>query len=203
MTQVMFQSAYKQLTSTQRVFVDNLVHHIEQTANRTGERITIVLYQRPIPDQFAHALLENRLVQAAITERVHEIAAERELTEARWLKHAQSIAFSNMADFMRDDGDGMVFDLTMPTREQWAAVKSVEIEDGGDDGFTRKKRKIKLTLWDKPAGMKMLGQYMGMLEAENPHWKADMARVRSAAAPLPAGATAEDAGAEYQKYLGT
>lgn len=204
MTQVMFQSAYRQLTPTQRAFVDNTVVHIEQAAARANERITMAL-NRPVPAEIvarSHGMLDNHLVQAAITERINEIAAEQELTAARWVKQLRAIAFSNIADFMRPDGDDMVFDLSRATPEQWSAVKSFEIEGGDDDGFSRKKRKIKLTLWDKPAAIKMLGQYMALLEPDNPHWKADIARVQGAA-PLPAGATAEDAGAEYQRYLGT
>ena len=202
MTQVMFQSAYRQLTPTQRAFVDNTVAHIEQAAHRANERIDMALY-RPIPSEIverSNGLLENRLVQAAITERINEIASEQELTAARWVKQARALAFSNISDFMRPEGDDLVFDFSLPTPEQWSAVKSIEIEGGSDDPFTRKKNKIKLTFWDKPSAMKMLGQYMGLLEPDNPHWKADIARVQGAA-PLPAGATAEDAGDAYQQYL--
>lgn len=197
----MFTTAYKQLTPAQRSFVDNAVYQLEQGALRANERISSALH-RPIPQSIvdrSNGMIENRLVQAAIAERVNEIAAEQELTAPRWVKEVRTLAFSSMGNYVRTDEDGACFDLTQLAPEHWAAVQQVEIEDQGDGmTLTRTKRKIKIKLYDKMAALKMLGQYMALLEPDNPHWKADVARMQQEA--LPAGATPADAALAYESY---
>lgn len=202
-TAAVFASAYRQLNPAERSFVDAVVGEFQQEAERTNERISLAL-QRAIPAHIierSRGLLERPMVTAAITERVNEIAAAQELTAQRMVREMMAVAFSSMGHYMQVGDDGApVFDLARCTPEQLAAIKSIDMEEVGD-GFTRpRKVKFKIQLHDKLAGMKMLGEYMGLLESDNPHWRADAARTN--APPLPAGATPQQAGDAYAAMIG-
>ena len=199
---IIFASAYKQLIPVERQFVDLVVTELENAAHRAGERIIVALH-KPIPDQLverANGLLERALVRAAISERVSQIAADQDLTVQRWVREVSAVAFSNMGNYMHIDDEGVpVFDMTRCAPEHMAAVKSIECEETGD-GFTRPiKRKMKVVLHDKIAGMNMLGKYMGALSDDNPHWRSEMAKAQPT---IPEGASIEEAGDAYAEYLG-
>jgi hypothetical protein len=201
--QIIFASAYKQLTPSERAFVDSVVAELDRAAQRTNERISTALY-RPIPAEIAErsrGLLERPMVTAAITERINELAAMQELTIHRMVREMGAVAFSNMGDYMHVDGDGTpVFDLARCTPEQLAAIKTIKVKEHGD-GITRPmRREFEITLHDKLQGMKMLAEYMGLLEPDNPHWRADVAR--AAPPTLPVGATVEQAGDAYAAMIG-
>lgn len=206
MTQaVMFRSAYKQLTPTQRVFVDNVVHHLEQAAHRANERITLAL-SRPIPQEIvdrSHGMLEQALVQAAIETRVRDIAAEQELSPARWVKEVMCVAFSNIQDAMSIEADGTpAWDFSRLTPDQWRSIKKIKFKGGNIDELMqggRRPPEIEIEMHSKLDALKMLGGYMSLMESDNPHWRADAAQVARTA--LPADATPQDAAAEYQRML--
>lgn len=199
---LLFASAYRQLQPAERVFVDGCVREMEDAAHRSGHRISSAL-NRPIPPAIverSRGMLERPMVTAAITERITELAARQELTVERMVNEMMALAFSSIGNYMHVNGDGEPeFDLSRCTPEQLAAIKSIDVEEIGD-GLTRPlKRKFKLTLHDKISGMKMLGEFMGILQPDNPHWKAELAR---AAAPmLPDGATAQQAGDAYAAMI--
>lgn len=197
-----FASAYRQLTPAERAFVDQCVAEMENAAHRAAERISAAL-NRPIPVEIverSRGMLERPMVTAAITERVMELSARRELTIERMISEMMAIAFSSLGNYMTVDEDGTpIFDLARCTPEQLAAIKQIDVEETGD-GFTRPiKRKFKITLHDKIAGMKMLGEYMGILQPDNPHWQAE--RARAATPMLPPGSTAQQAGDAYANMI--
>src|SRR5690606_26296297 len=94
-----------------------------------------------------------------------------------------------------------VFDFASCPPEQMAAIKSIKVKmSGNGDGLTRaNKVEIDLTLHDKQAALTTLGKYMGMVEPDNPHWRADVARLN--APTLGKDATVEQAGDAYAAYL--
>lgn len=208
----MLMSAYKQLQPAQRVAVDAIVRELEAAADRAGERITAAL-SRDIPQYLVsrdtRGMLALPMVQAAITERVREIGTEKELSPGKWLKHAMAVAFSNMGDYIRYESvpdmsaeggerEMPVIDMQQCSEQQMAAVKSIKIETTGDGINKPVRTKIELTLHDKMGGLTMMGKYMGMVEPENPHWKAD----RSAQAQQVAQSdTVETAADRYQSLL--
>lgn len=199
---IVFVSAYRQLMPVERAFVDSVVIEFERAAHRAGERIILYLH-RPIPSEIverARGMLDRPMVRAAITERINEISAAQDLTVQRMVREMMAVAFSSMGHYMEIDADGTpCFDLTKCTPEQLAAIKSIDVEESGDGLSRPLKRKFKIQLHDKLAGMKMLGQFMGMLEPDNPHWRADVARNGPPA--LPAGATPEQAGDAYAAMI--
>lgn len=198
----MFASAYKQLTPAERSFVDAVVVEMERAADRANERVSNALY-RPLPEEIrerSHGMLERPMVTAAITERINEISAAQDLTIARVVKELMASAFSNMGNYMTLDDEGApVFSLSHCTPEQLAAIKSIDLEEVGD-GITKPiKRKWKVTLHEKLPAMKMLAEYMGMLQPDNPHWRVQIDNMNML--QLQAGATPQQAGEEYAKYL--
>lgn len=200
-----FASAYKQLTPAQRAFVDGAIVSIETAANRAKEHISLAL-NRPVPREIVErsgGMLENPMVCAAITERINHLAAERELTAARLIKELLAISTSNIHSFIGFDEFGSpAITLEHATPEQLAAVKSIEVESNGNALMSNGKSKIKLTFHEKLPAMKMLGDYIGLWNGDNPHFRAEQAKAADRSA-LPQDSTAEQAADEYQRYLGS
>lgn len=195
---ISFASAYRQLRPAEKAFVDAWVAEIERDSARRNERISLALH-RPIPAHIVDAsrgMLDKPMVRAAITERINEIAASSELTVHRVVKELMGVAFASIGDYMDVGEDGMpFFDLAKCTPEQLAAIQSIEIEEGA-----RGARKFKFKLHDKLAGIKMLGEYMGVLKADNPYWRAETA-TPIGPAELPADATQDDAADVYARMI--
>ena len=198
-----FVSAYRQLTPAERTFVDGVIIEFERIADRAGERLALMLH-RPLPSNIverSRGMLDKPMVTAAITERVNEISAANDLTVQRMVKEMMAIAFSSMGDYCTVAADGAVtFDLARCTPEQMSAIKSIETEQHDNEGLARpSKSKLKIVLHDKIQGLKMLGEFMGMLTAENPYWRAETARAANPS--LPAGATTQEAGEAYAAMI--
>lgn len=194
-----FASAYRQLRPAEKAFVDAYVGDIERDANRANERISNALH-RPIPPHIvaqSRGMLDKPLVLAAITERVTDIAAQSELTVHRVIKELMAVAFCSVGDYMQVGEDGMPwFDLTKCTPEQLSAIQSIEIEETPRTGA----RKFKFKLHDKLSGIDKLARYMGLLDADNPHWRAEQARPVNGGM-LPDHATLEQAGDAYSAMI--
>lgn len=198
---ISFASAYRQLRPSEKAFVDSYVQSIEREAERANERISNALF-RPIPGDVVEAsrgMLDKPLVRAAITERINTLATETELTISRVVKELMGISFSSIGNYMEIGEDGYPhFDFTRCTPEQLAAVQSVEFEETpGRNGMTRK---FKFKLHDKLGAIDKLGKYMGMLDADNPHWRASNARPIGPAA-LPDGVTQDAAAEAYARLI--
>lgn len=196
-----FVSAYRQLTAPEKAFVDAYVADVERQAQRANERISLAL-GRPIPPEVidaAEGMLERPMVCAAITERITTIAQDTELSPHRVVREYMAIAFSSMEHYMQVDEWGTPsFDLTKCTPEQLAALKSVEIEETGDGLMRPRKTKYKFTLHDKMAGLKFLGDYMGLTLPDNPHWRSDKLQQKTA---LPADISTDGAADAYAAML--
>lgn len=203
--QVVFVSAYRQLSPAQRAFVDGAITSIEDAANRAKERISLAL-NRPIPAHIVEksgGMLENPLVCAAITERITAIAAEQELTAQRLIKELMAISTANINNFIEFDPDTDLptFTLHNATPDQMAAIKSIEVESNGDALSRGSRSKIKVTFHEKLPAIKMLGEYIGLWSGDNPHFRAEQAKAADKSA-LPQDATVEQVADEYQRYLG-
>lgn len=201
-----FASAYRQLAPTEKVYVDGYVAYVEYEAARNNERISNALH-RAIPIATVEAsrgLLDRPLVRAAIAERINELAAASELTVHRVVKELMGIAFSSVGDYMQIGEDGQpYFDLARCTPEQLAAIASVEIEETGTPFARGHKRKFKFKLHDKLGGIDKLARYMGMLDPDNPFWRAEQSRPVGGGqqAALPAGATIDKAADMYAQLI--
>lgn len=197
-----FASAYRQLRPAQKAYVDAFVADAEREAHKRGERISNVLH-RPIPDHVvdqSRGMLESPIVRAAIAERINDLATTSELSVARVIKELMGVSFASIGDYMEIGEDGQpYFDLARATPEQLAAIKSIEVEEMGDGLSRPKKRKFKFQLHDKLAGIKMLMDYTGASNPDNPFYRAETAR--PATPSLSAGTSAESAADLYASMI--
>jgi hypothetical protein len=153
--------------------VDDYVRKLERTADREQQRLSNYL-QMAVPDdvyEASNGMLDRPMVTAAITERVTEITAANELTPSRLIKEYTAIAFSSMGDYIEVDGGGNPsLTLEQCTPEQLSAIKKVQYEEN-----TKGARRLVIELHDKLKSMDTLAKYMGMVEPDNPHWRANNA----------------------------
>lgn len=198
----MFQSAYAQISSPERSFVDMLVRELKEAARRLGQRISLAL-GRPLPqaiiDRDTKGYLQRPLVRAAINEQVTALALEEEINPANWIREVHAIAHANIGDILQYDEVGdPYFDLDGAPRDLLAAVASVEVEKS--DGLTRSsKTKIKIKMHDKLAALKMEAAYMGLDDGDNPHRRADKAAQQ---VQLTENTTPEAAAEAYSQMIG-
>lgn len=172
-TRRIFASAYRQLTPVERRYVDDYVRKLERKANRDQQRLSNYL-QLPVPDdvyEASNGMLDRPMVTAAITERVVEITADRELSPDRIIKEYVSIAFSNIGDYIEIDSFGNpTLALDKCTPEQMSAIKKVNYEETNLGA-----RRLNIELHDKMKGMEVLAKYTGLVEPDNAHWRANNA----------------------------
>lgn len=195
LAQISFETAYRQLQSAEREFVDNFVENIELVADREKVRLETVLY-RPLPsnlDARAASMLSRSMVRAAITERVKELAEAAELSVYKTLKELRAIAYSNIAHYMKiDDFGEPSFDLSGCTPEQLSAIKTIKIEE------TLRGRKLEFVLHDKMAALSMVAKHQGLDTADDDIWTPKPASVK----PLAGNISDDDAAALYARSLG-
>lgn len=198
----MFRTAYQQVSIAERTFVDQLVREIADSARRHGRSIALILDQ-PLPDAIherdTRGWLQRPLIVAAITEQVQALALREEINLENTAREIHALAHSNMDDYFRVDAAGdPYFDLDGLSREQMAAIQSIEIEKS--DGLTRSnKTKVKIRLHDKIAALKMELALMGIDDGDNPYRKADKA---GRTPTLASDTTAEQAADNYASMIG-
>lgn len=166
----LFTSAYRQLTPVEKQYVDSYVQTLERQADKEHQRLSNYLHL-PISDEVYNAsngLLDRPMVIAAITERVNEITAANELSPNRLIREYIALAFSNMGDYIEISTDGTPnLALHKCTPEMLAAIKKVNYEVNSLGAV-----KFNIELHDKLKPMDSLGNYMGLIKADNDHWRA-------------------------------
>lgn len=197
----MFRSAYKQVTSAERSFVDGIVARIVEEAQRAGRPLTL-LVDAPIPPalmaQDTRGWLQRPLVVAAITERIREVQHYKDVSIDTLIRQLFAIATFSLEEITRFDELGdPYFDLENATADQWAALESIDVEKS--DALSRTtKTKIKIKRESKTAAIKQLTELLGGPEAVNSYIK----QQRAAHTPvLTDQSTLTDAADEYQKMI--
>ena len=112
----------------------------------------------------AHRLSVNERVCSRVKEILGAVETRTVVTKARVIEELAKMGFANMLDYMQlhDDGTAAV-DFSRLSRDQAAAIQSVEVEqfmDGGGEG-ARPVRKIKFKLADKKAALSEIARMMG------------------------------------------
>lgn len=200
-----FVSAYRQLSAAEKQFTDGFVGALETRAVKASRRIIELLDDS---DPLGHPFLERPLVRAAIAERVREIQDAADLTAYRVLKELSAIAFSNINDYMladseRIEGHNVNFiswDLAKCTREQMGAIQSIKVEYDASGLIVKK---LEFKLHDKVAGLDRFMRYMGLLDPENPHYRAENAKIACKKEPLAlaVGTTQTQAANAYAQFI--
>ena len=198
----LFRTAYQQITSAERAFVDRLVREMAESARRHGRSIGEIL-DAPLPpalrEHDPRGWLQRPLVIASITERVQQMALHDEINLENTAREIHAIAHSNMEDYFKVDEFGdPYFDLEGLSREQMSAIAQIEIEKS--DGLTRTtKTKVKIKLHDKLAALKMEMALMGVDDGDSPFRKTDQAAHKTR---LTDQSSTDQAAEEYQRMIG-
>ena len=190
-----FASAYRQLTPVEKKYVDDYVQAMERRADREQQRLSNYLHLPISEDVYeaSNGMLDRPMVTAAITERVNELTTASELSPNRVIREYMALAFSNMADYINIDSYGNPeFDLTKCTPEQMSAIKKVNFERNAMGG-----EKLTFELHAKQPSLDGLAKYMGIIEPDNPHWRA-----ANATPIIDAGASVAQAADAYAAILG-
>lgn len=156
---VMPSTAYELLPAAEQQAVDEYVGMVEVEARRRGERVAVAL-SKPIPPEiirWSRGVFLKPLVKAAIVERLQHSANNQDVSPSRVIAEHAALAFSNMADYVKIGMFGeYTIDMSKCTREQMAAIKSIETTD------TPQGRKVKITLYDKVPSLAALKEVMAM-----------------------------------------
>ena len=163
-----FESAYTQLSTSERLFVDAFL--IKDSPRSAALAAFPDYASRPtLADVRALDYMRQPLVKAAIAEKLREAAAKTDITVERVINEIALVAFARMGDFIRITPDGEPFvDLSEATPEQLAAIAEVQVEDfkdgRGDDA--RDVRRVKFKLHDKLSGLDKLMRRFGAYAPE-------------------------------------
>lgn len=198
----LFRTAYNQITSAERSYVDRLVAQMVEEAQARGRPLTD-LVDAPIPPaltkQDSRGWLQRPLVIAAITERVRDVQHYKDISIDTLIRQLFAIATFSLEEITRfDDMGDPYFDLENASADQWAALESIDVEKS--DGLSRTtKTKIKIKRESKTAAIKQLTELLGGPEAVNSYLKQQRA---SHTPQLTDSSTVSDAADEYQKMIG-
>jgi len=118
---------------------------------------------------YATKLLKRGRIQRAIAEKSAKFLQRYEVTPDRLIREFSKIAFSNTDDFVAVQPDGsVVIDFGTATREQFAALASIETEEvlegRGDDRVNVRKTRFKN--YDKLKALSELAKLARMYPAE-------------------------------------
>ena len=157
-----FTSAYRQLRSAEKQFVDQFIEQLENEAVRTGEKLKVLL-ARPIEniDERSQNFLASALVRAAISERVEDLTQELEITIHRTLKEVRAIAYSNIGHYFDFSGTLPKIDLSKCTPEQLSAIKTLKVKQKSLGNA-----EIEFALHDKQAALTNMMRYQNLLDGE-------------------------------------
>lgn len=125
-------------------------------------------YSEKTARKIGSRLLTNVDVKAELEQKSTKRAANLDITADRVLREIALLGFSNMQDYTRvQDGDAYV-DLSAVTRDQFAAIQEITVEEytegRGED--KRDIRKTKLKLSDKRGSLDLLGRHLRLFGDE-------------------------------------
>lgn len=200
-----FISAYKQLSSFEREFVDGFLRSLEKEAEKRFERLTTTLERvaRGIDpaklDDRTRDMFAKPLIVAAIRERVEQIAAERDLTPEWIVKQYRNIAGASLEHYFTVGQDGFPqIDLSSLTPEQWSALQEVDaVEEYSKRGTVRR---VKVKLQPKMEALAKLMAHTGLDKADNPTYGA-YKTLPPDLAQLPNSASVSELAEQYSRFI--
>jgi phage terminase small subunit len=105
-------------------------------------------------------------IQAALSSVNQQIAKKHELTTDRMVIEYKSLAYSNITDFLEDDGTIALGKLKSLPKELTAAIESVTVIDGFDKKG-KPTRQAKIKLYSKTAALEAIGRHLGWFQKDN------------------------------------
>jgi phage terminase small subunit len=180
--------ANDQLTPKMQIFRDEYLVKLNATQAYIKAYSTS---QRTISQAVAEAngprLLGNARVAASIRDAMQERSRRTEISADMVLRELAAMGFANMSDYVTVQGDGTAFvDLSVVTKEQWAAVQEITIDEytEGKGEYARDVKKVKIKLADKKGNLELIGKHLGMFNPEPPDKGTDGALVAAFTAAI-------------------
>ena len=106
----------------------------------------------------ALSLLAKPSIKAYIEDHKTQAMKDNKIELDKILSQMNVLASSNMQDFLNCDGN---IDVSQLSREQMAAIESIETEEYYDKGLGQKVIKHKIKLYNKYQAIKTMGQHLG------------------------------------------
>jgi phage terminase small subunit len=139
----------------------------EYVVDLNGKRAAIAAgYAEASAEVKASQLLRIAKCRALINALLSKRASKLEVKAEHVVEEISRLAFSNLHDYIRIDGDGQAdIDLSALTRDQAAAISEfiVDTTGGTGDGERRKVLRTKIKLVDKTKNLELLCRHLGML----------------------------------------
>lgn len=110
-------------------------------------------------------LLGSVGVKDAVAREQARLAARVDVKQEEVVRELRLLAFSNMADFTREDGDKYVLDMSRCDRSHMAAVQELteDTTGGSGDGERKLVVRTKIKLSNKTDALQLLARHLGML----------------------------------------
>jgi phage terminase small subunit len=158
------QLPHMRFTPKQRLFIEAYLIH----KNATKAAIASGFSERSANNQGAR-LMANDAIRAEIEARLASILDRYAVTSERTIREMAKIAYGNIGDYIsiHDDG-GTTIDLTTTTRDQLAALNSIDVEEytEGRGKKARGVKRIKIKLSDKRQALMDLAKIQRLLPAD-------------------------------------
>ena len=124
----------------------------------------------------ASAGASRLLADVRVRDRVSEVLKERcqalMITKDRVLRETALLAFANMSDYLRSDGDGeLILDFSALTRDQAAAIQEIREDATGGSGDGERKKVMRTTfkLASKVTSLELLGKHLALFNDRIEH----------------------------------
>ena len=137
----------------------------EYVKDLNGTRAAIAAgYAKKSAHVASSRLLKKDKVRAAIEKLQGKRFADVDFSANKILAELCKVGFANISDYVRIDNGEAHIDFSTMTREQAAALSSIETEsytvDGGDDEETKVVTKTKFKMNDKLRALELLGKHL-------------------------------------------
>jgi phage terminase small subunit len=158
------QLPHMRFTPKQRLFIEAYLIH----KNASKAAIAAGFSERSANNQGTR-LMANDAIRAEIEARLTSTFDRYAITSARIIRELALIAFGNIGDYVTvQDNGGAIIDLTSTTRDQLAALNSIDVEEytEGRGNGARGVKRIKIKLSNKRQALMDLAKIARMLPAD-------------------------------------
>lgn len=118
-----------------------------------------------------HRLLSDAEVKEAITIEQAKLSRRTEVTQEQVIRQLSLVAFSNLEDYTRLEGQTRVLDLRACDRDKLAAIQELteDTTGGSGDGERKQVLRTKFRLSDRVKALELLSRHLGMLHDKTEH----------------------------------